>query len=113
MARASLESANGGRQTTTRGGKWGTDMSTAFVLASGGSLAAAQVGMLRALFEAGIEPDLIVGSSAGAINAVAFAQNPTPAGLDRLERLWSGLRRATVFPINAWDVIAGLAGRRD
>jgi NTE family protein len=88
-------------------------MPTAFVLASGGSLAAAQVGMLRALFEAGIEPDLIVGSSAGAINAVAFAQNPTPAGLDRLERLWSGLRRATVFPINAWDLIAGLAGRRD
>jgi NTE family protein len=69
--------------------------------------------MLRALLEAGIEPDLIVGSSAGAINAVAFAQHPTRAGLARLEHLWSGLRRATVFPINARDIIAGLAGRRD
>jgi len=50
--------------------------------------------VLRALLEAGIVPDLIVGSSAGAINAVAFAQDPTHTGLARLERLWVGLRRA-------------------
>jgi NTE family protein len=88
-------------------------MSTAFVLQGGGSLAAAQVGMLRALFETGITPDLIVGSSAGAINAVAFAQDPTERGLIRLEQLWANLRRGTVFPINARDIIIGLAGRRD
>lgn len=88
-------------------------MATAFVLSAGGSLAAAQVGMLRALLEAGITPDLIVGSSAGAINAVAFAQNPTKEGLAQLEHIWSGLRRSTVFPINALDIIGGLAGRRD
>jgi NTE family protein len=88
-------------------------MPTAFVLQGGGSLAAAQVGMLHALLEAGITPDMIVGSSAGAINAVAFAENPTEAGLARLEHLWAGLRRATVFPLNPRDILTGLAGRRD
>ena len=88
-------------------------MSIAFVLQGGGSLAAGQVGMLRALVEAGITPDLIVGSSAGAINAVAFAQEPTQQGVARLEQLWAGLRRRTVFPLNPWNVVNGLAGRRD
>jgi NTE family protein len=88
-------------------------VSIAFVLQGGGSLAAGQVGMLRALTEAGIRADLVVGSSAGAINAVAYAQDPTPRGLARLERLWAGLRRRTVFPLNPWHVVAGLAGRRD
>src|SRR3954464_10621826 len=69
----------------------------AFVLQGGGSLAAGQVGMLRALFEAGVRPDLLIGSSAGALNAVAFAQNPTTAGLDELHELWSRLRRSDVF----------------
>jgi NTE family protein len=88
-------------------------MPTAFVLQGGGSLAAVQVGMLRALLEAGIAPDMIVGSSAGAINAVAFAQDPTDNGLARLERLWVGLRRATVFPLSPRDIVTGLVGRRD
>ena len=43
----------------------------AFVFQGGGSLSAPQVGMLRALSEAGVLPDLVVGSSAGALNAVA------------------------------------------
>jgi predicted acylesterase/phospholipase RssA len=42
----------------------------AFVFEGGGSLAATQVGMLRALTEAEVAPDWAVGSSAGAINAV-------------------------------------------
>ena len=41
----------------------------AFVFQGGGSLSAPQVGMLRALSEAGVLPDLVVGSSAGALNA--------------------------------------------
>jgi NTE family protein len=85
----------------------------AFVFQGGGSLTAAQVGMLRALLEAGITPDFVIGSSAGAMNAVTFAQDPTVEGLARLEQLWSGLRRGAVFPINARDIVAGLAGRRD
>jgi predicted acylesterase/phospholipase RssA len=41
---------------------------TAFVLSGGASLGALQVGMLRALYERGIAPDLLVGASAGALN---------------------------------------------
>ena len=72
----------------------------AFVLQGGGSLAAGQVGMLRALLEAGIRPDMVVGSSAGALNAVAFAQNPTEAGLDELQELWARIRRSDIFPFS-------------
>jgi hypothetical protein len=46
---------------------------TAFVLAGGGSLGAMQVGMLRGLYERGVPPDLLVGTSAGALNAAFIA----------------------------------------
>ncbi len=88
-------------------------MTVAFVLAGGGSLAATHVGMLRALTESGIVPDLVVGTSAGAINAFRFATDPTEDGLVRLKDLWHGLRRKDVFPINPRDIVAGLIGRRD
>jgi NTE family protein len=88
-------------------------VTVAFVLAGGGSLAASQVGTLRALTEAGITADLVVGSSAGAINAYCYAEHPTEAGLDRLSRLWCGLRRRDVFPFRLDQILAGLAGRRD
>jgi predicted acylesterase/phospholipase RssA len=45
----------------------------AFVLSGGGNLGAGQVGTLLALLERGIEPDLLVGTSAGAINAAYLA----------------------------------------
>jgi NTE family protein len=60
----------------------------AFVLASGANLGAVQVGMLRALLEHGIVPDLIVGSSVGAINGVSLAEDPTMSGIARLEQAW-------------------------
>lgn len=88
-------------------------MTVAFVLAGGAALAASQVGMMRALTEEGVAPDLIVGSSAGAINALCFAQQPNAAGLDRLQRLWGGLRRRDVFPLQVGQLVAGLSGRRD
>ena len=86
-------------------------MTVAFVFQGGSSLAAVQVGMLRALHDDGIRPDLVVGSSAGAINAVAFAQNPTEAGIEDMQRLWAGLRRSDVFPMNLRALLAGLSGR--
>ena len=48
-------------------------MKTAFVLGGGGVLGAYEVGMLRALSEAGITPDVVVGTSVGAINAAWVA----------------------------------------
>ena len=87
-------------------------MTTAFVLQGGAALAAPQVGMLRALLDAGIRPDLVVGSSAGALNGVAFAQEPTEHGIERLWDTWSRVRRKSVFPIRPVGLVAGLAGRR-
>jgi NTE family protein len=82
-----------------------------FVLQGGGSLTAAQVGMLRALTEAGIRPDLLVGSSAGAINAVAFAANPNISELARLETMWLGIHRRHVAPMSLRTLLAAVTGR--
>ena len=67
------------------------DGPTAFVLGGGGLLGAVEVGMLRALLEAGVRPDLVVGTSVGALNGVFVAADPTPAAAVRLEELWSEL----------------------
>jgi NTE family protein len=79
---------------------------TAFVLAGGGSLGAVQVGMLRALTAAGVAPDVVVGASAGAVNAAFFAGDPTARGVAELERIWRGLARSDVFPVSL--VLGGL-----
>jgi NTE family protein len=71
--------------------------STAFVLGGGGVLGAAEVGMLRALFEHGIRPDLVVGTSVGAINGALVAADPTPGGVERLRGLWEQLTSQGVF----------------
>src|ERR1700733_7317336 len=64
-------------------------MTTAFVLGGGGLLGAHEVGMLRALAEAGFRPDLVVGSSIGAINGAFVAADPLGAA-GRLSRMWQG-----------------------
>ncbi len=70
---------------------------TAFVLGGGGMLGAAEVGMLRALFEHRIHPDLIVGTSVGAINGAFIAADPTADAVDRLRGLWRELASTGVF----------------
>ena len=60
----------------------------AFVLGGGGVLGAGEVGMLRALLEAGIRPDLIVGTSVGALNGAFLAADPTVETTVRLAGLW-------------------------
>jgi NTE family protein len=86
-------------------------MTVAFVLQGGGSLSAGQVGMLQALGEAGIRPDVIVGSSAGALNAVAFGQDPTAGGLEELRQRWNSVHRHDVFRMQPGPLLAGLSGR--
>jgi NTE family protein len=70
---------------------------TAFVLGGGGVLGAAEVGMLRALVEREITPDLIVGSSVGALNGAFLAADPSSAAVDRMVDLWTGLSTRGVF----------------
>lgn len=72
---------------------------TAFVLGGARNLGAMQVGMLQALVGAGVVPDLVVGCSAGAINGAAVAADPTPAGVEALEGLWTSLSRSDVWPV--------------
>ena len=70
----------------------------AFVLGGGGgSLGAHEVGMLRALLERGIVPDLVLGTSVGAINGVAVAADPTPAGVERLAAMWTEMDAGAAF----------------
>ncbi|HEX4722050.1 MAG TPA: patatin-like phospholipase family protein, partial [Pseudonocardiaceae bacterium] len=52
-------------------------------------------------------------TSAGGINAFCFAQHPNAAGLDHLKRLWCGLSRKHVFPLDFVQIMAGLGGIRD
>jgi len=60
----------------------------AFVLSGGGNLGALQVGMLRALVERNIVPDLVLGCSVGSVNGVRFASKPDGSSVDALEALW-------------------------
>lgn len=88
-------------------------MKTAFVLSGGASLGAVQVGMLRALAEAGFRPDLLVGTSAGALNAAWVAGHPDPDDLTDLEDLWVRMRREQVFRTDPALVVRGVLGRRN
>lgn len=70
----------------------------AFALSGGGPLGALQVGALQALFEHGVRPDLVAGTSVGALNATFVAFDPTQAGMSRLEEIWRGLTESDLFP---------------
>ncbi len=67
--------------------------------------------MLQALFEEGIRPDLLVGTSAGAVNAAWVAGHPHSEGAKELAAIWCGLRRQDIFPLSAWAGALGLFGR--
>jgi NTE family protein len=83
----------------------------AFVLSGGGNHGSAQVGMLRALIERGIFPDVVIGTSAGALNGSGVAANPTLSGVDHLAGIWSSLRTEHIFPGGrlgrAWSLLSG------
>lgn len=78
----------------------------AFVLGGGGRLGACEVGMLRALFERDIVPQLIVGTSIGAMNGAAAAVDPSLEAIDRLEEVWTTLDKNEVF---SGSVLSGAA----
>jgi NTE family protein len=86
-------------------------VAVAFVLSGGGSLGAVEVGMLRALEARGVRPDVIVGTSVGAINGAWLAGHPhTPVA--ELVEVWKGLQRSDVFPADARRGLLAFAGRR-
>ena len=88
-------------------------MAVAFVLSGGASLGAIQVGMLRALAERGVHPDLIVGTSVGAVNGAFVASRGFGVNtVDELAEIWLGMRRGRVFPTEPLTGLLGFLGAR-
>jgi NTE family protein len=89
-------------------------MTTAFVFGGGASFGATQAGMLQALYERDIHPDLFVGTSAGALNAAFAAIRPRTVGTAiELQQVWLGLTRSQVFPARPLTAALGALGVRD
>ena len=85
---------------------------TAFVFGGGGVLGATQVGMLRALLAHGVLPDVVVGTSVGAVNGAMLATDPSEATVQRLHELWTSLSRSGVFADSVVSQVARLAAQR-
>jgi NTE family protein len=75
------------------------------VLQGGGALGAYQVGVYQALHEAGVEPDWIIGTSIGAINASLIAGNAPEDRMSKLREFWSRMEQK-----NAWSVAPAWTG---
>src|SRR5574340_349948 len=89
------------------------DRNLAFVLSGGGARGALQVGALKALLEAGLQPDMLTGTSIGAVNAAFIAihgfSNET---LGRLAEAWRQASRMDLLPANyIWVVVRNMFGR--
>ena len=69
----------------------------AFVLGGGGVRGAVEIGMIRALFEAGVRPDLVVGTSIGAINGALVAKDPSLGVIDTLMHAWTSPEASAVY----------------
>ena len=70
---------------------------TAFVLSGGGARGALQVGAVRALLEAGIQPDVLIGTSIGAWNAAVLARFPFDEALERMTEAWRQSQPAQIL----------------
>lgn len=88
-------------------------MTIAFALSGGGNLGPMQAGSMVALMEAGIEPDLLVGTSVGALNAAFLATRPGVAGARMLMEAWSVLKRPEAVRLNLLTALEGFLGFRD
>lgn len=84
-------------------------MTTAFVLGGGGRWGAVEVGMIRALEEADIKPDLILGTSIGAFNGAVIAGHPGREGVERLTGFWEEATGASLFKNSVFDRLRRVA----
>src|SRR5512146_2069593 len=93
---------------------------TVLVLQGGGALGAYQAGVYQALHEAGIEPDWVIGTSIGAINASLIAGNAPDKRLPRLREFWRRMKHGPLTQMagalpgfgglaaSGWTVVSGL-----
>jgi NTE family protein len=84
----------------------------AFVLGGGGQMGAHEVGMIRALLERDFKPDLVVGTSVGALNGAAVASRPDVEMVDVLESVWLNLDEGRVFGDSLFARTANLVRSR-
>jgi NTE family protein len=89
------------------------DKKLAFALSGGGSRGALQVGALYALLEAGIQPDLLIGASIGAVNATFLALNGfSKESLDQLKTAWQNADASNLLPANyIWLTVRAMFNR--
>lgn len=85
----------------------------ALVLSGAANFGAMQAGALQALFSTGYQPEMIVGTSAGALNAIFLAADPSPSGVETLEELWRQAGPSTVGVPTTFSAVRGLLSRRD
>jgi NTE family protein len=88
-------------------------VTVAFALSGGGNLGPLQAGTVLALLEAGIEPDLLVGTSVGSLNAAFLSTRPGIDGAQTLVSAWSTFRRSDGFRFSLLATIAGFLGFHD
>jgi NTE family protein len=83
---------------------------TVLVLQGGGALGAYQVGVYQALHEAGIEPDWVIGTSIGAINAALIAGSAPAERMDRLCEFWRRVEHGHFLGAAARTMLAVTTG---
>lgn len=84
----------------------------AVVLGGGATAGAFEVGVIDVLARRGIVPDLLVGTSIGAVNAAFWALNPTPDAGERLLELWLQTNRSVMFPDGPLPMVGRLLQRK-
>ena len=72
------------------------------VFQGGGALGAYQAGVYQALHEAEMEPDWIIGTSIGAINASLIAGNEPENRLAKLQDFWGRMARKEIWRTSSW-----------
>ena len=110
-ASTTAASPKGAAKAASTAAKAGVPGQVVLVLQGGGALGAYQVGVYQALHEAGIEPDWVIGTSIGAINAALICGNAPAHRLDRLDAFWHQVEQQGL-PASALDPfgISGMLG---
>jgi NTE family protein len=85
----------------------------ALVLSGAGNFGALQAGALEPLLETGFRPELIVGTSAGALNGILLATDPTAAGARRAQQAWSQVSLHEIGMPGLLASVRRLATRKD
>jgi NTE family protein len=73
---------------------------TGFVMSGGANLGSVHVGMLKALLEGGVKPDIVVGTSIGAVNAAGIAADPSLEQVERMREMWCSVKARDIFSLN-------------